>query len=73
MKALLIGGTGPTGPHIAAGLARRGYEVTILHRGVHEDPALDGYRHIHVVEDTELVGAPDNLIVGPRHAGHLQF
>jgi nucleoside-diphosphate-sugar epimerase len=48
MKALLIGGTGPTGPHIASGLSHRGYDVSVLHRGAHAAPGLDGYRHIHV-------------------------
>lgn len=34
MKALIIGGTGPTGPHIIRGLLDRGYDVTMLNRGV---------------------------------------
>lgn len=45
--ALLIGGTGPTGPAIAQGLAARGYEVTILHRGTHEHPDVLRFEHIH--------------------------
>jgi len=47
MKTLLIGGSGPTGPHVLAGLLDRGHDVTVLHRGLHE---LDGdlpVRHIH--------------------------
>ena len=36
MKALVIGGTGPTGHHIVNGLLARGYTVEILHRGTHE-------------------------------------
>ena len=36
MKALVIGGTGPTGHHIVNGLIARGYTVEILHRGTHE-------------------------------------
>jgi nucleoside-diphosphate-sugar epimerase len=36
VKALVIGGTGPTGHHIVNGLIRRGYRVEILHRGTHE-------------------------------------
>jgi nucleoside-diphosphate-sugar epimerase len=36
MRALVIGGTGPTGHHIVNGLIRRGYVVEILHRGTHE-------------------------------------
>ncbi|MGH6781649.1 MAG: hypothetical protein ACREB5_06045 [Sphingomonadaceae bacterium] len=35
MKALLIGGGGPTGPYIVDGLRQRGYQVTVLNRGVH--------------------------------------
>ena len=36
MKALVVGGTGPTGPFIVNGLLERGYEVAIFHRGTHE-------------------------------------
>jgi nucleoside-diphosphate-sugar epimerase len=46
-SALLVGGTGPTGPHIARGLLDRGYDVTVLHRGAHEVPELDGLEHLH--------------------------
>jgi nucleoside-diphosphate-sugar epimerase len=46
-SALLIGGTGPTGPAIAAGLDARGYDLTILHSGSHEVPEAAGFRHIH--------------------------
>jgi nucleoside-diphosphate-sugar epimerase len=45
--ALLIGGTGPTGPAIAAGLERRGFRVTILHSGKHELAEVARFRHIH--------------------------
>lgn len=47
MKALVIGGTGPTGPHLVAGLLQRGYETTMLHRGVHEPPDLPDVPHVH--------------------------
>jgi nucleoside-diphosphate-sugar epimerase len=47
MKALVIGGTGPTGPHLVTGLLERGYEPTLLHRGVHEPPELPEVAHIH--------------------------
>jgi nucleoside-diphosphate-sugar epimerase len=46
-SALVIGGTGPTGPHILQGLLDRGFEVTILHRGTHEPPELPDVEHIH--------------------------
>ena len=48
MKALVVGGTGPTGPFIVNGLIERGYEVTIFHRGTHEIPELPPQlEHIH--------------------------
>lgn len=40
MKALVIGGTGPTGPHIVNGLLARGYETAILHRGTHDSALI---------------------------------
>jgi nucleoside-diphosphate-sugar epimerase len=45
--ALLIGGTGPTGPPIAAGLEARGYEVTLFHSGRHEVAEVAHLRHLH--------------------------
>jgi nucleoside-diphosphate-sugar epimerase len=46
--ALVIGGTGPTGPLVVEGLAERGYAVTILHAGQHEvEFAVPGIAHIH--------------------------
>jgi nucleoside-diphosphate-sugar epimerase len=48
MKALVIGGTGPTGPHILQGLCQRGYAVTMLHRGYHNNPLVpSGVRRIY--------------------------
>ena len=35
MKALVVGGGGPTGPFVIEGLRRRGYAVSTLNRGVH--------------------------------------
>jgi nucleoside-diphosphate-sugar epimerase len=47
-RALVIGGTGPTGPFVVEGLAARGFDVTILHGGQHEyEFAVPGVRHIH--------------------------
>jgi nucleoside-diphosphate-sugar epimerase len=40
MNALVVGGTGPTGPFIVNGLLQRGYKVTIFHRGTHEIPEI---------------------------------
>lgn len=46
--ALVIGGTGPTGPFIVDGLLARGCEVTILHTGQHEVEFQAPVEHIHV-------------------------
>ena len=46
--ALVVGGTGPTGPYVVNGLVDRGYDVTMLHTGRHEDPSVSGsVRHLH--------------------------
>ena len=47
MKALVVGGTGPTGPLVVDGLLQRGYEVTILHRGKHEVAFPESVEHLH--------------------------
>lgn len=47
MKALLVGGTGPTGPHLLRGLLARDYDVTALHRGVHETDDPPDVEHLH--------------------------
>ena len=48
MRALVIGGTGPTGPSIVRGLLQRGFDVAILHRGTHESDAIPPeVEHIH--------------------------
>lgn len=46
-SALVVGGTGPTGPHVLRGLLRRGFDVSAFHRGSHEPPDLPEVRHIH--------------------------
>ena len=48
MKALVIGGTGPTGPYVIEGLLKKGYDVAILHRGLHEVEYSQPVEHIHV-------------------------
>ena len=40
MKALVIGGTGPTGPYIVNGLITQGYDVSIMHRGAHDSDEI---------------------------------
>ena len=47
MKALVIGGTGPTGPYVVEGLLKKGYDVAILHRGLHEVEYSQLVEHIH--------------------------
>jgi nucleoside-diphosphate-sugar epimerase len=46
-SALVIGGTGPTGPPIVAGLAARGFDVTVLHSGRHELAEVAEFPHLH--------------------------
>ena len=47
-SALVVGGTGPTGPYLVSGLRERGYETAILHRGTHETDAIPpDVEHIH--------------------------
>jgi nucleoside-diphosphate-sugar epimerase len=46
--ALVVGGTGPTGPHVVGGLLDRGFAVTMLHTGRHErDEIPDVVEHVH--------------------------
>jgi nucleoside-diphosphate-sugar epimerase len=46
--ALVIGGTGPTGPHIVEGLFARGYSVAMLHSGRHEVASMSRHvEHLH--------------------------
>jgi nucleoside-diphosphate-sugar epimerase len=49
VKALIVGGTGPTGPFIIDGLMERGYDVAMLHRGMHEIAEISPeVEHLHV-------------------------
>jgi nucleoside-diphosphate-sugar epimerase len=45
--ALVVGGTGVTGPFVVNGLLKRGYEVTILHSGLHEVDFDEPVEHLH--------------------------
>jgi nucleoside-diphosphate-sugar epimerase len=47
MKALVVGGTGPSGPFLVNGLLKRGYDVTVLHGGQHEVEFDQPVEHIH--------------------------
>ncbi len=57
MDALVLGGTGPTGPYIVNGLLERGYEVTIMHGGFHEaefaGPVEDLHGDVHFKESLQ--------------------
>ncbi|HPG26098.1 MAG: NAD-dependent epimerase/dehydratase family protein [Spirochaetaceae bacterium] len=47
-SALVIGGTGPSGPYVVNGLVERGFRTTILHSGRHEPPEIpDVVEHVH--------------------------
>ncbi|RVT89138.1 NAD-dependent epimerase/dehydratase family protein [Sphingomonas crocodyli] len=46
VKALVVGGAGPTGPFIVEGLRARGYQVAVLNRGVHPVEAPDDVERI---------------------------
>ncbi len=64
-RALVIGGTGPSGPFIVNGLRAREYEVAILHRGTHEHPDIDPtVEHVHT--DVRLGAAVADALTGRR-------
>ena len=46
-RALVIGGTGPTGPAIVSGLEHRGLTVTLFHTGRHEVDEVAHVEHLH--------------------------
>ena len=77
MKALVVGGTGPTGPLIVQGLLERGYDVTILHRGTHEVDLPLSVEHIHAdphfreTLDEALQGRSFDLVIATY--GRLRF
>jgi nucleoside-diphosphate-sugar epimerase len=69
MRALLIGGGGPTGPHVLKGLIERGYETTLLNRGLHQPLGTSAAEHIradpHFRESIEpaLAGRRFDLVI----------
>jgi nucleoside-diphosphate-sugar epimerase len=63
MKALVVGGGGPTGSHIVAGLRARGYQTAVLNRGVHPVDLPDDVERI--VGDPHFLG-PLADAIGPR-------
>jgi nucleoside-diphosphate-sugar epimerase len=64
MRVLVVGGTGPTGPHLVHGLLGRGHDVTVLHRGTHERPELAHIEHIHA--DPHFRQSIDDAVAGRR-------
>ena len=59
-RALVIGGTGPTGPFIVKGLRARGFAVAMLHSGRHEREEVPGdVEHVHTdpFDEAKLVAA----------------
>ena len=61
--ALVIGGSGPTGPHIVEGMRQRGYKVSVLSRGVHVYPFPDDVERIReVIVATGALDETDELI-----------
>lgn len=46
-SALVVGGTGQTGPLIVSGLIERGYDVVVMHSGRHEVEETQSTEHIH--------------------------
>jgi nucleoside-diphosphate-sugar epimerase len=64
MRALVIGGTGPTGHFIVNGLRARGFAVTIFHSGRHERAEIPAdVEHVH--GDAFAPGALEAAL-GPR-------
>ncbi len=66
MRTLVIGGTGPTGPHIVNGLVARGHHVTVLHTGRHEvetlpPPAQVPHLHADPFDRTSFANAIGGL------------
>jgi nucleoside-diphosphate-sugar epimerase len=74
--ALVIGGSGPTGPHIVEGLRARGYRVSVLNRGVHPYPFPDDVERIvgdpHFAEPMEAAVAGRNFDVTIASYGRLR-
>jgi nucleoside-diphosphate-sugar epimerase len=61
-RILVIGGSGPTGPHIINGLTDDGHDVTMLHTGAHE---LDEVQHVpHLHGDVRSVEGLTEVVSG---------
>jgi nucleoside-diphosphate-sugar epimerase len=77
MRALVIGGSGPTGPYIVEGLRQRGYAVAVLNRGVHPVALPDGVERIvgdpHFLPPLRQVLAKRTFDVVVASYGRLTF
>ncbi len=65
-RVLVVGGTGPTGLPLVRGLVRRGDDVTILHRGLHEHaetPPEVAHLHADPYDAQSLAAVLDGLKV----------
>ena len=51
-KALVVGGTGPTGPIVVEGLAERGYRL-VMNSGADAGQAV-AHLHLHILGGGEL-------------------
>lgn len=65
-SALVIGGTGPTGPFVVNGLLSRGYRVTICHTGRHELDEIPA-EVVHIHTDPFDRAAFSEALDGPRY------
>jgi nucleoside-diphosphate-sugar epimerase len=64
-RALVVGGTGPTGPYVVQGLIARGYAVAMLHSGRHEVPEIPPeVEHLHA--DAYSAEAVEQALAGRR-------
>jgi nucleoside-diphosphate-sugar epimerase len=65
LSTLVIGGTGPTGPHIVQGLLERAHRVTILHGGHHEVDFGGDVEHLH--GDPHFKESLERLVAGKEY------
>ncbi len=64
-RVLVIGGTGPTGGPIVQGLLDRGHDVTLFHRGLHEEPTTE-HRVAHLHADPYDPAAVNDVFASNR-------
>lgn len=64
--ALVIGGTGPTGPPIIRGLQDRGYQPVMLHSGKHEVSGVGPHKLEHLHADAHFAETLTTALEGRR-------